>query len=393
MAGASDNQRRVSAHVAPATDMISALPDDVLLLVLSKLSSREAVHTCFLAQRWRDLWRSVPIINVSFEDFEDRPAEDDVEREAMFKKFVNRLLMLRNPVSLDEFRLVYNSSTDDDDASDDANDWISHASEHNARYVKVVDQCEPLELDTEVFASSYLKRLHIASANLDPDFFHDLQTGCPALEYLFLCDCFIQDVENFINTLKVLVLSLEVVFVDHASISAPSLISLSIVGDFRGRMLPKLHDMASLETASINLWGNILACDADAIRHLLGSLSHVTSLEFFYEANKLTMENNFRWCPTFTNLINLTLDAWCVHAEFYGLVVFLQKSPNLKKLTLKLYQGDVVAITGELEDRSFTCEQLEIVEIICSETSQLLPRVTQFLGDSGITPDKLHLSH
>ena len=53
----------------------------------------------------------------------------------------------------------------------------------------------------------------------------------------------------------------------------------------------------------------------------------------------------------------------------------------------------MASITGELKDRSFTCEQLEIVEIICSETSELLPRVTQFLRDSGIRRDKMRISH
>jgi hypothetical protein len=50
------------------------------------------------------------------------------------------------------------------------------------------------------------------------------------------------------------------------------------------------------------------------------------------------MEKNSRWCPRFSNLINLTLDSWCVHADFYALIVFLQNSPSLKKLTLKLDQ-------------------------------------------------------
>ena len=50
-------------------------------------------------------------------------------------------------------------------------------------------------------------------------------------------------------------------------------------------------------------------------------------------------------------------------------------------------------IPGELEDRSFTCEQLQIVEIICSETNELLPRVTQFLLGSGIGADQMCITH
>uniref|UniRef100_A0ACD6AHG9 Uncharacterized protein n=1 Tax=Avena sativa TaxID=4498 RepID=A0ACD6AHG9_AVESA len=215
MAEASDSQRMVPARVGRAVDRIGALPDDVLHRVLSQLSSREAVHTCLLGQRWRDLWRSVPIINVSFGEFEDSDADDDVEdtfdREETFKKFVNRFLMLRNPVGLDEFRLDYSSSTGD------------------------------------------------------------------------------------------------LVSVDQASISAPSLVTLSIEGNLCFGRLPILKNMASLETASVLLSGDMTDFDADAIRQLLAGLYDVRSLDFCYADRKLTMEKNFRWCPTFSNLINLTI--------------------------------------------------------------------------------------
>lgn len=325
-------------------------------------------------------------------EFKDEDYEDDFEREVAFKRFVNHFLMLRNPVPLVEFRLTYSMSDDDRSDSDDANDWISHALQWNARVVKVVNQHEPLEIDHEVFTSSFLKRLHISSADLFPGFFSQLQTGCPALEYLFLFDCLIMDHEIFSMTVKVLILSKQVAFSDQASISAPSLIYLSIEGDIRSGRLPVLKSMASLETASALISGAITDCDADAIRQFLGGLSNVTSLDFRYRDQKLTMEKNFQWCPRFSKLVDLTLNRSCVHAEFYALIVFLQNSPNVKKLTLKLNQGYASAITGELEDRSFTCEQLQIVKIKCSETSEMLPRVTQFLHARGIRPDQMRIN-
>ena len=285
MAGASDKRRRVSARVDRPTDRIGDLPDDLLRRVLSQLTSREAVHTSLLSKRWRHLWRSVPIINVSFEEFEDRAAEDEIEREEMFKDFVNDLLEHRNNDDLDEFRLLYSSTTVDSSA--DANQWISHVLQLNAKAVKVVDWVRPIDLDNAVFSSYYLKRLHISSATMGPGFFHQLQTSCPALEYLYLYDCFIQDLVNFSNTLKVLILSEDVEFKGHASISAPNLISLSIEGNFRGTMLPTLVNMASLQTASVLLRGDMIACDAHAISQLLASLSDVTSLDFCYGANRI----------------------------------------------------------------------------------------------------------
>lgn len=87
-----------------------------------------------------------------------------------------------------------------------------------------------------------------------------------------------------------------------------------------------------------------------------------------------------------------------MHEDFYGLIVFLQKSPNLKKLTLILkppteQSGVVPSIIGQLEERSFRCNQLEGVEIVCLKNQcSMLPKVRQFLLDGGITTDKIHIA-
>jgi hypothetical protein len=183
---AEDNQRIAPARFTRAPTNIGALPDETLLHVMSYLTTRETVRTCLVSPRWRDLWRSVPCINVSIKEFKAEDYDDDVfEREVAFKRFVNRFLTLRSPVPLDEFRLTYSMGDCDLSDSDDANHWISHALQWNARAVKVVSQHVPLEIDHEVFTSSCLRRLHISSADLFPGFFNQLETGCPALEYLF----------------------------------------------------------------------------------------------------------------------------------------------------------------------------------------------------------------
>ncbi|KAF7102326.1 hypothetical protein CFC21_103484 [Triticum aestivum] len=385
-------------------DRISALPDELLIHVLSHLRSREAVQTCVLARRWRDLWQWVPCIDVSFKEFADVPYEDDDEDDFEFKKFVNRLLMLRRPVDLEAFRLEYRLPTDTEypeDDSADANLWIAHALQYKAQAVKVVDYNDRLHVAPAVFTSAYLKRLHICHAFLLQGFFKHLDMGCPVLEDLFVSNTSIQHRDIFSNTLKYLTLTDDIIHGpehDHQpSISAPKLISLSVDGSPSGPRLPILKNMTSLETASIVLVRGLISnCNADDIKQFLGELSHVRSLDLCYGVEKVEIEKNYRWCPTFRNLTDLTLHSWCVHGDFYALIVFLQNSPSLKKLTLELnehwYENGVIrAITGELEDRSFTCEQLEIVEIICSEGNELLPWVNQFLLDSGIRPDQMRV--
>ena len=119
------------SRVPGAVCRINALPDDMLLLILSYLNARQVVQTCVLSRQWRNLWRSVPRINATSDEFEHM--SDDYEEDTLlFKKFVNRFLMLRNPFALEDFRLWYDMPWESDDYSEDANLWICHALHCNA---------------------------------------------------------------------------------------------------------------------------------------------------------------------------------------------------------------------------------------------------------------------
>ena len=118
-------------RVPGAVCRINALPDDMLLLILSYLNARQEVQTCALSRQWRNLRRSVPHINTTPVEFEHMP-NDCREYTVLFKKFLNRFLMLRNPFALDEFRLWYDMPWFFDEYSEDANLWICHALHCNA---------------------------------------------------------------------------------------------------------------------------------------------------------------------------------------------------------------------------------------------------------------------
>ncbi|CAN6219575.1 unnamed protein product [Urochloa humidicola] len=50
-------------------DRLSALPDCLLHVIMSSLKARQVVQTCVLSRRWRDLWRSVPCLDVDLNEF------------------------------------------------------------------------------------------------------------------------------------------------------------------------------------------------------------------------------------------------------------------------------------------------------------------------------------
>lgn len=132
------------------------------------------------------------------------------------------------------------------------------------------------------------------------------------------------------------------------------------------------------------------------IRQFLKSLSGVTDVDFTYEGNMLDM-GNIQWCPKFNNLTSLTLSQSCLHPDFYPLIVFLQNSPSLENLTLKLRGVGHTnqRFTGELKKRSFSCEHLDSVDIVCwwvQEHDPVLDNLVELLTENGVERDEIHIN-
>ncbi|WVZ57596.1 LOW QUALITY PROTEIN: hypothetical protein U9M48_007960 [Paspalum notatum var. saurae] len=389
----SGDTRMAAALVPGAECWINALPDDMLLLIISRLYARQVVQTCVLSRRWRNLWRSVTRIKISHDEF-DHMADTEEECNVLFKKFVNRFLMLRNPFALHDFRLWYNipDGDDSDAGSEDANLWIHHALECNARSIEVTIQMYSLRLNPAVFtAGRFLKRLDLSNVNLLLGFFRQLEASCKELKDLFLSYCFISDVEIISKAVEVLAIDIEChfTFEEKPSISIPSLVDLFCALSDSERV-PLLKNMESLETADVTL------PLVDDTRQFLKSLSGVTDLDFSYKGNTLKVENNIQWCPKFNNLTTLTLSEWCLHPDLYPLIVFLRNSPNLENLTLKLKGHDLQrqSIVGGIEERSFSCEHLDSVDIVCWEVSDddpVLDSLTELLTENGIDDDDISI--
>ncbi|KAF0905711.1 hypothetical protein E2562_008789 [Oryza meyeriana var. granulata] len=296
-------------------DWFGAVPNDVILHIMSFLTTRQAVRTCVLSRRWLNLWRSVPCIQADISEFQRRDSEweeYDRERESAFKMLIERVLELRDPaasIRTFRFRCCRLDGFEDTSDSEDINRWISHAVQKQAWVLDIVVLYDALKLDHSAFTSSYLTRIEFTNILMMQGFFKQLETGCPALENLFLDECNVVDVEISSQTLK------------------------------------------------------------------------------------LRIENNLQWYPRFNNLVSLTLGQWCLDANFYGLIVFLKNSPKLEKLTLELEKETPQRIIGELEERSFTCEHLTSVEVVCSEDDPLVNDVVEFFVNSGLTSAQVHIIH
>ncbi|XP_058767182.1 F-box/FBD/LRR-repeat protein At1g16930-like [Vicia villosa] len=81
-------------------DRISDLPDALLLHILSFLNTKQAILTCILSTRWKNLWKYVPTLTLIGSQF---------TTIKIFTKFVSRILSIRN-ISTNLYSLTFRSS-------------------------------------------------------------------------------------------------------------------------------------------------------------------------------------------------------------------------------------------------------------------------------------------
>jgi hypothetical protein len=96
------------------TDWISALPDEILVCVLSRLPIRDAATTSCLAARWRHLWKSVPklVLNsrtIGVDGIQDEETNGQLyeAQAAEFIRKVDTMLLTRGAAGVEVFNLWF----------------------------------------------------------------------------------------------------------------------------------------------------------------------------------------------------------------------------------------------------------------------------------------------
>ncbi|CAM0871152.1 unnamed protein product [Alopecurus aequalis] len=96
--GASNGSRPRLGPGDGGADLISALPDDLLLQVLERLGSdAAAARTTIISRRWRDLWTRLPKVTVTLDDLPFSSLEAALHRAAARPGLCHYLLDIRVP--------------------------------------------------------------------------------------------------------------------------------------------------------------------------------------------------------------------------------------------------------------------------------------------------------
>ncbi|XP_039771954.1 MEIOTIC F-BOX protein MOF-like [Panicum virgatum] len=265
---------------AIAEDRLSSLQDRHLHRIMSFLTARQPVRTCVLSRRWRNLWRSMPCLDIDQREFDAAaPGAARGDRVAWecgrFVEFVDCLLMLHGASSLDRFRC-----------------HVTHGYEFKVvdRWIRHGINCNPAVMEISWSSSTAffsglphsgstgcrLKRLHLAGIALDTGFARQLRSGCPVLEDLQLERCLLDSPEITSHTLKSLIVTDCTSYFDTVlTITSPALASFHLAitttgSNWRGIIV---NEMPSLVKASIRSESPVASCK------LLCSLVHVGTLE------------------------------------------------------------------------------------------------------------------
>jgi len=247
MSEGSEAARNKRQAAAGGADHLSALPDPLLQDILSFLPSPDpdAVRTCVLAHRWRDLWKGVPALRIT------RDVADKYWGPTALNGFVNHLLFLRDrsPLRVAEF---------------DSKDWgdFDETVRYLALWVRCSLSCQVAELyvacedDLDrwllpkgLITSEHLTKLELVLVMSE----HDLDfSSCVSLQDLKMENSSIYCNRITSPSLKRLRISGCRFLGDvRTQISAPNLISL-LLDDCRQKT-PLLESMPLLVEASVGL--------------------------------------------------------------------------------------------------------------------------------------------
>lgn len=356
---------------------------------------------------------------------------------------LDTLRLLSSPTSSVDDSMPYSPKYDDDGedyCSTDVDMWIRAAINRRARFIQLSHHPRDdafSDLEHVPFISCHLKHLHLSGTMLRDKTLRQLSSQCPPLEILELKECYLDGPQ--ISSASLISLTMvECRIMADLSIAAPSLVSLRCVIPYH--RAPSFENLGSLATGIIMLNDSFLHdkfeykykdrdedafecdsdddsdsdddhCDSDTDtdlstsdildgakvlggQNVICSLSNATSLELIADAGELILNRELGICQIFSNLKVLTLGEWCMAADFYPLVSFLQHAPNLESLFLKL-KTDHEEIEDNIrpEGISFACKNLTMVKIKCPKDDERVPVLTQMFMANGIPIEKIDVCH
>ncbi|KAI3435307.1 F-box domain-containing protein [Psidium guajava] len=356
-----DEESRLPAntveHVSPEheernkdpQDMISELPHEILVSILSLMTFNEAVRTSVLSRRWKKLWT----YTTGSLDFEDSKAEHDIShntkslRAGRFKfiGWVNRMLSLHQGSSIRELRVRFDLNNRSRRYVDE---WVAVALAKRVRNLKLdflpflrkfdsprytfpsefILPSATCRYDLSCLRSLDLKFVNVTDENLDC-----ILSNCPFLEELVIvCSELLSHIK-----VKGSSLSLKHLFIYSSNlttfeVSTPNLVSLACHNTSKGGPRVLIENAPLLTSVAL---GALYDPVSIYLHPLCSSLPQLEDLHLHMNFFKDVLE-----IPQLPVLFNLRSLTWLVQtsdtASILGLTSLIEAAPFLRHFELKL---------------------------------------------------------
>ncbi|OIT22464.1 PREDICTED: F-box protein At5g03100-like [Nicotiana attenuata] len=352
------------------TDRISALPDSLILHILSFLQMDEVIRTGVLSKRWHLLWTSAQTLIFSYSSPHDHGTY------SKFVTFIDDTLLRCQPSKLNKFSVDFIYSRR---FVRHVTKWITFVKnkyvEELNLHLRSRDLNEIYDLPELMYSNMCLRDLSLRHCNLVPkgeinwpslrvleigyaelnqDFIKKICSGCPALESLKFRSCYGIGCFN-IDSKSVKKLVIKGCWDDddddneeekELGIYARNVTSLEISGHFHRKILV-LQDVKALVDAKLNVYRKLdeyihnyegdFKTDQNMVKDLLVSLQHVEKLSIGTWCLQVlaTLEMRTLSCPRM-RCKNLTLNTHMKKWELPGITILLQSCPQVETLNIDM---------------------------------------------------------
>ncbi|XP_020524575.1 F-box/FBD/LRR-repeat protein At1g13570 [Amborella trichopoda] len=367
-----------------AEDRISELPTEIILMILSALTIREAARTSVLSRRWRSAWTSTPVLNICLDSLQSFSCN--------WANIVDSVLSRHHgPIStfwLD--RMIWCSS-------EDLNRWLSMLSSRVIEdlVIDFYDQYVPYTVHPSFFSCSTLVSVELSSCRLEmPTDFNGFRfLKLLSLKTVTLTDTILQAIVSQSERLEDLTL-IDCEGLSKIKIVASNLFNFHLFGVFTEVDL----------SGSLNLKDLFINWDDDEngvwpLRQIIMGLTKLESLSVtgfllhsFYE--KSANGGNGGLSTTYNSLLTFEIHLNCLEvSEIMGLVCLLKKFPNLNSLCIKdlekelkpegkLTKRNLEALNSDARSCLAHVKKLELeIAPYCDETLEI---IEFFLLNAGV---------
>ncbi|KAH1229352.1 putative F-box/FBD/LRR-repeat protein [Glycine max] len=291
-------------------DRLSELPDFVLLHIMNFIDTKDALRTCILSKRWKDLWKHLTTLSFY------QSSSLFNERVVNFNKFVSQVLSCRDgSISLINVRLVIYESI----GSQLLNRIMKYAVLHNVQqltmYIPFYYGKISTYLDPIIFSCQSLTYLSLHNLSSRPPLELPKSLQLPALKSLCLINVLFTATDNVCaepfttcNLLNTLVLEYcflhndaKILFISNSNLSSLKLMDLKIRDTFQHKVVLSTPNLSSLTV-----------CFFEASSFTIQPLSSTCNLSCLEEgtiniATDISHPVLLGWLQVFTNVKILTL--------------------------------------------------------------------------------------